>query len=98
GKISIGAASIMAALSATAGVVALLSRREKKFVAVLLGAVTLAIVLVALSSVAPGIADAESSRRLIQVADERGYAHMPLFGLQRDDRSPEFYGAGRVIY
>jgi len=98
GKISIGAASIMAALSAAAGVVALLSRREKKFVAVLLGAVTLAIVLVALSSVAPGIADAESSRRLIQVADERGYAHMPLFGLQRDDRSPEFYGAGRVIY
>jgi hypothetical protein len=35
---------------------------------------------------------------LIQLADERGYAHAPVFGLQRDDRSPEFYAAGRVIY
>jgi hypothetical protein len=98
GKLSVRAALIMAALSGVVGLVALLSRRERKSVAILIGAVTFAIVLVVLSSVAPGIADTESSRRLIQLADERGYAHTRLFGLQRDDRSPEFYAAGRVSY
>jgi 4-amino-4-deoxy-L-arabinose transferase-like glycosyltransferase len=97
-KVSVRAALTMAMLSGVVGLVALLSRRGKKAVAVLIGAAPFAIVLVALSSVAPGIADTESSRRLIQLADERGYAHAPLFGLQRDDRSPEFYAAGRVIY
>jgi 4-amino-4-deoxy-L-arabinose transferase-like glycosyltransferase len=98
GKVSVRAALIMAMLSGVVGLLALLSRRGKKTVAILIGAVTFAIVLVVLSSVAPGITDTESSRRLIQLADERGYAHAPLFGLQRDDRSPEFYAAGRVIY
>jgi 4-amino-4-deoxy-L-arabinose transferase-like glycosyltransferase len=98
GKVSVRAALVMSTLSGVVGLVALLLWREKKAVAILIGAVTFAIVLVVLSSVAPGIADTESSRRLIQLADERGYAHAPLFGLQRDDRSPEFYAAGRVIY
>jgi 4-amino-4-deoxy-L-arabinose transferase-like glycosyltransferase len=98
GKVSVRAALVMSTLSGVVGLVALLLWQEKKAVAILIGAVTFAIVLVVLSSVAPGIADTESSRRLIQLADERGYAHAPLFGLQRDDRSPEFYAAGRVIY
>jgi hypothetical protein len=44
------------------------------------------------------LVDAQSTKRLIQLADERGYAHARVFGLKRDDRSPEFYAAGRVIY
>jgi 4-amino-4-deoxy-L-arabinose transferase-like glycosyltransferase len=98
GKISVRAALIIAALSATAGTLALLLRRRRKVAVLLIGAATFAIVVFALHSVAPGLADTESTRRLIQLADERGYARAPLFGLQRDDRSPEFYAAGRVIY
>jgi hypothetical protein len=88
----------MAALSGAGGTLALLLREQKRTAAIFIGVATLAIALVALHSVAPGLAEAESSRRLIQLADERGYARAPLFGLQRNDRTPEFYAAGRVIY
>lgn len=98
GKMSVRAALIIAALGGTAGTVALLLQRSRQAAAILVGAATLAIVVVALRSVASGLIDPETSRRLIQLADERGYARAPLFGLQRDDRSPEFYAAGRVIY
>ena len=43
-------------------------------------------------------AERESSKQLLKLADERGYSQAIIFGLQRDDRSPEFYAAGRVIY
>lgn len=98
GKISVRAALIMAALSGTVGILALFFRRRRTAAVILIGTATLAIVVVTLRSVAPGLADADSTKRLIQLADEHGYARAPLFGLQRDDRSPEFYAAGRVIY
>jgi hypothetical protein len=98
GKISVRAALITAALSGTAGTLALLLRRRGKVTILLTGAATFAIVVVALHSFAPGLVDADSTKRLIQIADERGYDHAPLLGLQRDDRSPEFYATGRVVY
>lgn len=98
GKISLRPALTMAAVSGLVGAVALILRRRGKVVAILIGAATLVLVLVALHSVAPGLADTESTKRLIQLADQRGYSKAPLFGLQRDDRTPEFYAAGRVIY
>lgn len=98
GKISLRPALTMAAVSGLVGAVALILRRRGKVVAILIGTATLVLVLVALHSVAPGLADTESTKRLIQLADQRGYSKAPLFGLQRDDRTPEFYAAGRVIY
>jgi 4-amino-4-deoxy-L-arabinose transferase-like glycosyltransferase len=98
GKISIRAALLVAAFAGTAGALALLLRRSRQAAALLIGAATCAIVVVALHSIAPGLVDPESSKRLIQLADERGYGHARVFGLQRDDRSPEFYAAGRVVY
>jgi len=98
GKIPMRAALIIAVLSAAAAILALLLRQNLQTAVVFISAAVFGIVLVVLHSVAPGLADSESSKRLIQVADERGYARAPLFGLQRDDRSPEFYAAGRVIY
>ncbi|MEP6742891.1 MAG: glycosyltransferase family 39 protein [bacterium] len=98
GKIPFRAALIIAVLSAVAGALALLLRRDRRAGVLVIGATTIVIVLVALSALAPALADSDSSKKLIQVADQRGYANAPLFGLQRDDRSPEFYAAGRVIY
>ena len=98
GKIAVSTALIMAAISATAGLLMLLLRRRAHAAVILIGTATFAIVVVTLHSVAPGFFDTESSRRLIQLADERGYARASLVGLQQDDRSPEFYAAGRVVY
>jgi 4-amino-4-deoxy-L-arabinose transferase-like glycosyltransferase len=98
GRISLRSALVIAALSGTAGMLALFLRGQRKAVAILMGATTCAIVIMGLHAVAPGLADTDSTKRLIQVADEHGYARTPLFGLQRDDRSPEFYAAGRVVY
>jgi 4-amino-4-deoxy-L-arabinose transferase-like glycosyltransferase len=98
GKISARAALILAALAGITGALALLLRRNGQAAALLVGVATLAIVLVVSHSVAPGLVDSESSKRLIQLADQRGYGSARVFGLQRDDRSPEYYAAGRVIY
>jgi hypothetical protein len=48
--------------------------------------------------VAPAFAELESSRRLLQLADARGYSETAIYGMQRSDRTPEFYAAGRVVY
>jgi 4-amino-4-deoxy-L-arabinose transferase-like glycosyltransferase len=61
------------------------------------GATTMVILIVGLNF-APALAERESAKRLLQLADARGYSEAPLFGVQRDDRSPEFYAAGRVVY
>jgi 4-amino-4-deoxy-L-arabinose transferase-like glycosyltransferase len=54
--------------------------------------------IMALNLGAPAFADRQTSKRLLQLADERGYSQSPVYGLQRDERSPEFYAAGRVVY
>jgi hypothetical protein len=48
--------------------------------------------------VAPRFAELESSRRLLQLAEARGYSQNAIYGMQRSDRTPEFYAAGRVVY
>jgi len=98
GKISLRAALMLAALAGTAGALALLLRQSKQTAALFVGVATLAIVAVASHSVALGLVDSESSKKLIQLADERGYGYARVFALQRDDRSPEYYAAGRVVY
>ena len=40
----------------------------------------------------------ESTRDLLMLADQRGYAKVPVLALRGDDRSAEFYASGRVIY
>jgi hypothetical protein len=59
---------------------------------------TLAAVLIVLNCGGSKLAERESTRRLLQLADARGYSSAAVYGLQRDDRTPEFYAAGRVAY
>jgi hypothetical protein len=44
------------------------------------------------------LVERESMKGLLQLANERGYSQSPVFGLQRGDRTLEFYAAGRVAY
>jgi len=64
----------------------------------LMAATTVAALLLLMYCVAPAFAELESSRHLLQLADARGYSQTPIYGMQRSDRTPEFYAAGRVVY
>jgi 4-amino-4-deoxy-L-arabinose transferase-like glycosyltransferase len=57
-----------------------------------------ALALGALHVTAPGHAAQDTAKFLLQQANERGYGRTAIYGLQRDDRTPEFYAAGRVTY
>jgi hypothetical protein len=47
--------------------------------------------------VAVGIAQRQSVKNVLAVADSRGFGSAPIF-IRRDDRSPEFYTSDRVVY
>ena len=64
----------------------------------LLVAATVVVLIVAMYLVAPAFAERDSSKRLLQLADARGYSQSMIYGMQRSDRTPEFYAAGRVVY
>jgi 4-amino-4-deoxy-L-arabinose transferase-like glycosyltransferase len=61
-------------------------------------AATFLSVLIALLWVAPKFAARESARDLLQLADARGYANVPVIAQRNDDRSPQFYAHDRVVY
>jgi hypothetical protein len=59
---------------------------------------TVVALIVVMYCVAPAVAELESSRRLLQLADARGYSQTAIYGMQRRDRTPEFYASGRIVY
>lgn len=80
------------------GSVAIFTTRRRRAAVGMLSVGTLAVVLTVLLCAANLQADRDSSKRLLELADARGYSQTPIYGLKLDDRSPEFYAAGRVIY
>jgi len=78
--------------------VGLFVARKVTLFAITLSAAVLITLAIALNCAAPRFVEGETSKRLLQIADARGYAGATVFGLQRDDRSLEFYAAGRVAY
>jgi 4-amino-4-deoxy-L-arabinose transferase-like glycosyltransferase len=91
-------ALIAASILSIAGIVALFAAGRRAASVVLISAATLSIVLTVLHCGSGVVADRESSKRLLQLADARGHSQTLIYGLKLDDRSPEFYAAGRVIY
>jgi 4-amino-4-deoxy-L-arabinose transferase-like glycosyltransferase len=59
---------------------------------------TLIFVAAVLIFAAPGVAQRESVRDLLQLADARGYAGAPVLARTGDDRSAQFYAYNRVVY
>jgi 4-amino-4-deoxy-L-arabinose transferase-like glycosyltransferase len=97
GTFPIKFAFVLAAPLLVAAGVAFISRRPRVSVA-LMAAMTVVSLLAVSHWVAPGFAELESSRRLLQLADSRGYSQTAIYGMQRSDRTPEFYAAGRIVY
>lgn len=60
--------------------------------------VTLIFVAAVLLFAAPRVAQRESVRDLLQLADARGYAGAPVLARSGDDRSAQFYAHDRVVY
>jgi len=56
------------------------------------------VLVIAASNCAAPIAQRESVRDLLKLADERGYPNTPVLAQRGDDRSAEFYASNRVIY
>jgi 4-amino-4-deoxy-L-arabinose transferase-like glycosyltransferase len=100
---STGEASLQTSLAVTAplvfaGGVALLWTRRPVVPLLLIAVAIVVVMLIALHTIAPRFATRESAKQLLLKADEKGYSQTRIFGLQRDDRTPEFYAAGRVTY
>jgi len=98
GSPSFECALIIALLLGVAGSFGLLSLRHRVASVLLIAAATLGVLLVALHCWAPEPVERETAKHLLQLADARGYSQAVIYGLQRDDRTPEFYAAGRVAY
>lgn len=98
GNLPVSFALLISAPILAAGCFAFFVPRKPAVAIMLIGGAAVVVLMAALNFAAPAFAERESSKRLLQLADARGYSEAPIYGLQRDDRSPEFYAAGRVAY
>jgi 4-amino-4-deoxy-L-arabinose transferase-like glycosyltransferase len=89
---------IISAPFMVAGVVALLPLRRPGLQMTLVAIATGVVAIAALHLAAPTFAQRDTAKFLLQLADAKGYGQTAIYGLQRDDRTPEFYAAGRVTY
>jgi len=94
GSITVACATLIAVPLVIAAVVSFF-RREA---AMVLGVATFVLVLILLHCAAPLVAQHESVRDLLQLADARGYANAPVLAQRSDDRSAQFYAYDRVVY
>ena len=90
-------AGLIAMLLGVAGIFPLISRRRSGAL-IVIAAATLGVVLIVLHCWAPQAVQRQTTKHLLQLADQQGHSQTLIYGLQRDDRTPEFYAAGRVIY
>jgi 4-amino-4-deoxy-L-arabinose transferase-like glycosyltransferase len=98
GTLSVLCSLMIAMPVAVAGIFAMLLMSRPLASVMLIAGATLIALIVALHCAAAKRADYESSKRLLQLADSRGYSQAPIYGMQREDRTPEFYAAGRIVY
>ncbi|MBC8030437.1 MAG: glycosyltransferase family 39 protein [Pyrinomonadaceae bacterium] len=98
GQPSLQSALIVAVLLGLAGTFALISVRHRESSVLAIAGATLVVAVVVLHCWAPRTVERETSKHLLQLADQRGYSQTAMYGLQRDDRTPEFYAGGRVVY
>ena len=89
---------ILPALPAATLLIADVVRQKKPAVPIVMASATVVLVLIALLFFARPIANRESTKDLLLLADARGYAGAPVLARDSDDRSAEFYAYERVVY
>jgi 4-amino-4-deoxy-L-arabinose transferase-like glycosyltransferase len=98
GSISVLCACFIVAPPAVAGIFGLVWPKRAAEFALIMGGAALVSVLIIQICGGSKLAEPESSKQLLELADTSGYSQAIVYGLQRNDRSPEFYAAGRVAY
>ena len=98
GEIPTHVTLLIAAPAIIAGTVTMLPTVSRVIQMVLIAIAVAALALGALHAAAPGYAAQDTAKFLLRQADEQGYDRTVIYGLQPDDRTPEFYAAGRVTY
>jgi hypothetical protein len=96
-EISVECAAVIAAPLVVAAIVSFLSPNDASARLRICGATAL-LVLVVLACAAPPVAQRESVKDLLQLADSRGYANAPVLAQRSDDRTAQFYAHDRVVY
>ncbi|MFN2406616.1 MAG: ArnT family glycosyltransferase [Pyrinomonadaceae bacterium] len=96
-EISVECAAVIAVPLIVAAIVSFLSPNDARSRLRICGATAL-LVLVVVACAAPPVAQRESVRHLLQLADARGYANAPVLAQRSDDRSAQFYAHDRVVY
>ncbi|MGH9969225.1 MAG: ArnT family glycosyltransferase [Pyrinomonadaceae bacterium] len=98
GSLSTWCAVLIAAPLTIAALACLCFPQRRRPVSSAIICATLAAVLIALNCGLRGLAERESVKDLIQIANARGYGSAPVYALHEINRSLEFYAAGRVVY
>lgn len=89
---------IIAAPGVIAGMLALLPTLGRVIPILSIAIAIAALALGALHVAAPGYAAQDTTKFLLVRAAEQGFDRTVIYGIQRDDRTPEFYAAGRMTY
>jgi 4-amino-4-deoxy-L-arabinose transferase-like glycosyltransferase len=96
-QFSLACAAVIVAPLVVAAIVSFLSPNDARSRLRISGATAL-LVLVVLACAAPPVAQRESVKDLLQLADARGYANAPVLAQRSDDRTAQFYAHDRVVY
>ena len=81
-----------------AGLYGLTRKQNDISVVVAIAAAVFLALIIALNCGALQVARRESVRDLLLLADQQGYAGVPVFAREGSERTAEFYAAGRVVY
>jgi 4-amino-4-deoxy-L-arabinose transferase-like glycosyltransferase len=81
-----------------AGVFALFTKSQTRHAVVAIGLSSLLSLVVVLNCAAPSLAQSDSVRDLLRLADAKGLGGVPVVAQKGDDRSAEFYASGRIVY
>ncbi|HKC62718.1 MAG TPA: phospholipid carrier-dependent glycosyltransferase [Pyrinomonadaceae bacterium] len=96
-EITIACALLIIAPLVLAGVLAIFLQKRALRIELIVSAIFVWVAL-ALNCATTQVTRHESVRDLIRLADERGYASVPVFYMLSADRTGEFYAAGRLLY
>ncbi|HKS09014.1 MAG TPA: glycosyltransferase family 39 protein [Pyrinomonadaceae bacterium] len=97
-QISILCATLIAVPLLAAAVASVAKPNERPVSLPLICGSTFVLVMVVLICAAPAVGQRESVKDLLQLADTRGYASVPVLAQRSDDRSAQFYAHDRVVY
>ncbi|HKR13213.1 MAG TPA: glycosyltransferase family 39 protein [Pyrinomonadaceae bacterium] len=96
GHISMACAVVAAIPMFAAAVCTFVLERRAALASVIGGIFVLVAIII--TCAAPAVAQRESVRELLKLADSRGYANVPVLAQRSDDRSAQFYAHDRVVY